>query len=581
MQGLNRTWMPALALLLIGFALTLPWLGSSGLWDPWEPKYAQTAREMDQTGDWVVPHYREDYRLVKPPLTYWLIGASQSLFGVTEFAARLPGALLAALAPFALALAFACRGRPLAGWIAGAALLTSPQWLLLGRFATPDPVFAALLGLALATVIALPALDPGQRFPLAAQAVVLIGLATLVEWPRGILLPLWATLAWGAARLRIHWIAVLTLVCVAYYWGQHHENALVTLIAFGVAVVAALAILRFEAGVPLGKLALGVLLLALVVAPWFLAVFQLEPEEAQYRLLGYKHGLNLGEPVGGHDGPLWGVARIVVVGALPWVAAALLGLIRGFRRRIEERDDLATLLAAVWIGGLLFFSLSEPQMGHFYGVLQPSLAGLAGIGVVALVRGPRWALASVLAVLAVLAGMVWKWDDPSLILEGATVKTNLFGVVNLALPALVTLGVWAVLAILVVLMRRERWTPVLVVPALVFVAYLGWYAVPALGPKKSLGPMWERYVELRAEGEPLGGYGSSKDSSYYYSNNKIVRLKRVSELANYLDQPGSRFLILSYRDQRRLPHQRLPPGEWTSLVEDHPSNTLVVFTREE
>jgi len=98
MQALNRPWVPALALLLIGFALTLPWLGNSGLWDPWEPKYAQTAREMGERGDWVVPHYREDPRLVKPPLTYWMIGASQSLFGVTEFAARLPGALLAALA---------------------------------------------------------------------------------------------------------------------------------------------------------------------------------------------------------------------------------------------------------------------------------------------------------------------------------------------------------------------------------------------------------------------------------------------------------------------------------------------------
>jgi len=434
-------------------------------------------------------------------------------------------------------------------------------------------------------VIALPALGQGERWPLAAQAVVLVGLATLVEWPRGLLLPIWAVLAWGAARLRVHWIAVLSVVCVAYYWGQHHENAVVTLVAFGVAVVAALLVLHREAGIPPGRLALGLLLLVLVVAPWFLAVFQFEPGEAQYRLLGYKHGLNLGESVGGHDGPLWGVLRIVAVGALPWIAAAVIGLARGFRRSDDQRDDLATLLAAVWVGGVLFFSLSEPQMGHFYGVLQPSLAGLslaglAGIGVVALARGSRRFLAPLLATVAVLAVMVWNWDNPSVILETATVKSHLFGMLNLAVPALVTLGVWAVLAVAVSLTRRERWTPALVVAPLVFALFLGWHAIPTLGPKKSLRPMWNRYTELRAEGEPLGAYGSAKDSGFYYSNNEIVRLKRGSELATYLDHAGARFVILSHRDYRKLPRRSLPQGQWDELITDHPSHLLVVFNRE-
>ena len=40
----QRIWLPALVLLLLGLALTLPRLGSSGLWDPWEPKYAPAGR---------------------------------------------------------------------------------------------------------------------------------------------------------------------------------------------------------------------------------------------------------------------------------------------------------------------------------------------------------------------------------------------------------------------------------------------------------------------------------------------------------------------------------------------------------
>jgi 4-amino-4-deoxy-L-arabinose transferase-like glycosyltransferase len=558
----------------------LPFLGSSGLWDPWEPKYAQTAREMAERGDWVVPHYREDPRLVKPPLTYWLIGASQSLLGVSELAARLPSALLALLAPVALALAFGCRGRPLEGWIAGAALLTSPQWLMLGRFATPDPVFASLLGLALATVIVLPVLPEGRRTPLAAQALVLVGLATLVEWPRGLLLPLWAVLAWGATRGRLVWIALFSLVCTAYYWGQHHEHAAVTLSAFALGLLTALLILHREAGLPAAKLALGGLLLALVVAPWFLAVFQLEPAEAHERLLGYKHGLNLGESVGYHDGPPWGVLRLVAAGALAWIAAALLGLYRGVWSRSEPRDELASTLAAALLGGLLFFSLSEAQMGHFYGVLQPPLAGLAGIGLVALARGSRWALVPVLAALAGLAALVWRQDDPSVILETATVKSHLFGVVDLALPALVVLGLWGAVAALVGLARRPGWAAAAVAPPLLFVAFLGWYAIPALGPKKSLRPIWERYVELRSEGEPIAMVGTAKESGFYYSNLTLERIKRSRELQAYLDQPGRRYVILMASDYRKLRRsEQLPQGRWSVLTTDHPTHLLAVFER--
>jgi len=155
-SGARRIWLGVLVLVLLGFALYLPRLGTSGLWDPWEPKYAQTAREMAEEDDWIIPHYRGDERLNKAPLTYWLIAISHAALGVTETAARLPSALLAVLGAVALGFAFAARGRPLEGLMAGAALLTSPQWLLTGRFATPDMPLAAFLGIALALVVFFP-----------------------------------------------------------------------------------------------------------------------------------------------------------------------------------------------------------------------------------------------------------------------------------------------------------------------------------------------------------------------------------------------------------------------------------------
>ncbi len=58
---LNRDWLVAnrgiLLVLLLGALVLLPAL-SFGLWEPWEPKYAQSAVEMIERGDYVTPYYR-------------------------------------------------------------------------------------------------------------------------------------------------------------------------------------------------------------------------------------------------------------------------------------------------------------------------------------------------------------------------------------------------------------------------------------------------------------------------------------------------------------------------------------------
>lgn len=570
---------PALALLVLGLGLTLPRLGTSGLWDPWEPRYSQTAREMVVKGDWIVPHYRGDVRLVKPPLSYWLIGMSHSMLGAGEAAARLPSALLAALCPAVLALAFAARGRWVEGWIAGAALLTSPQWILLGRFATPDIPLAASLALALAVVIALPAVARrGFARGLAALAVVLVGLATLTDWPRGLVLPACAVVGVAAVHRRWAWAAALAMVAVAYYVGQHQRNAPLVLAAFAVVGVAAFLALKIVAGLPGRRLLSGSLLLLLVVAPWFLLVFQREPAEAADHLLGYKYGLNLGEAPGGHTGVPWEVLRLVVLGALPWSAAAIAGLVRGVGRRRAPADDIAALLVGTLAGYLLFFGLAEAQMGHFYAVIQPPLAGLAGIGVASLLRERRWSAVLVGLGLGLLGWLVW--NDPSAILETATVKSSLSGI-HLVAPVAATLIAWGAILGVAIVTGRERWALGSAVPPLVLAAFLGMGVVPALADRKSLKSMWERYLELRGTGQPIGTFSETKDSILYYSGDQIVELEDARELREFLGGPGAKFLVVPSRAYRAFGLLGLPRGQWEELVRDHPTHRLVRFLPED
>ena len=71
------------------------------LTDPTEGRYAQVSQEMVATGDWVTPRiWMNETHLPfmgKPPLFFWFAAGAMKLFGVNEFAARLPSLAAAPL----------------------------------------------------------------------------------------------------------------------------------------------------------------------------------------------------------------------------------------------------------------------------------------------------------------------------------------------------------------------------------------------------------------------------------------------------------------------------------------------------
>lgn len=59
--------------------------------DTTEPRYAEIARIMMETGDWITPWFNYEVPFWgKPPLSFWTQALSFKLFGITEFAGRLP-----------------------------------------------------------------------------------------------------------------------------------------------------------------------------------------------------------------------------------------------------------------------------------------------------------------------------------------------------------------------------------------------------------------------------------------------------------------------------------------------------------
>jgi 4-amino-4-deoxy-L-arabinose transferase-like glycosyltransferase len=78
-----------LAILVVALAIRIATLGAYPLMDNTEARYAEIARKMVETGNWVTPQFRYGVPFwSKPPLSTWFAAASYLALGVNAFAAR-------------------------------------------------------------------------------------------------------------------------------------------------------------------------------------------------------------------------------------------------------------------------------------------------------------------------------------------------------------------------------------------------------------------------------------------------------------------------------------------------------------
>src|SRR5262245_44841268 len=117
-------------------------IGAFGLVGADEPRYAQIAREMFQRHDWIVPTFNGTHWLEKPIWLYWNTIISYRVFGVHDWAARLPAAFHATALVLAIFF-FMRRFRP--GSELDAAVIAASSAAMIGfaRGASTDMLLAA------------------------------------------------------------------------------------------------------------------------------------------------------------------------------------------------------------------------------------------------------------------------------------------------------------------------------------------------------------------------------------------------------------------------------------------------------
>lgn len=220
------------ALLLAGAALIVfarAGVGPLANYD--DAYYAEKAKQMLRTGDWLTPRFAGVERLDNPPLVLWLMAASFAVLGVTNFAAVLWSALAGVacvVATHRLALRLG-RG-PFEAWAAAVVLLGTGYFLKYSNHAMFDVILTLLF---LCALLAYRRAWEGRTAAWVAVGVF-TGLGVLTKSVLGLfplavvaLHALWCGRAWRALRSGA-WLApiVATLVVLPWYGYQlatHHD----------------------------------------------------------------------------------------------------------------------------------------------------------------------------------------------------------------------------------------------------------------------------------------------------------------------------------------------------------------------
>jgi len=328
---------------LLGFAALLFFtnIGGYDLWPADEPRYAQVAREMMQSGDYLAPHVNSQPYKEKPPLLFWAIAAASLPFGdVTEFSARVPS-VLAALVTVLCTYSLARRlyGARVAFWSA-LVLITGARFWWQARTVQIDMLLTACLTAAL---LSFRIWQENRRARWLAAFYGAIAAAVYAKGPPGIIFPL--------------------LLIFTFYWRRKEE--------------------RRQTHWVLGTLAVAGLI-ALWLIPARMAVAGATAQPAQAGIASNLFHQTVGRFFLGVSKaqPPWYYLKTLVVDLLPWS----LFLPWAWRRR--EGPGMRLLLS--WtVPALVFFSVCIGKRAIYILPLFPALAILIARSVLDLMESDR------------------------------------------------------------------------------------------------------------------------------------------------------------------------------------------------
>ncbi|MDY7015634.1 MAG: glycosyltransferase family 39 protein, partial [Cyanobacteriota bacterium] len=357
--------------LLFVNGLTFLWhLGSTGLVDETEPLFAEAARQMLETGDWITPYFNGETRFDKPPLIYWLMAIAYRLIGTNEWAVRLPSALAAiALVVFGfftlLQFGFphpkaansphlkspqTLKSLWFSAWIGSALMALNLQTIVWARTGVSDMLLSGCMGCALFcffwgyatsdTHLQGHKIIPNRWY---LAFYILVALAVLAKGPVGAVIP-------GLTILGF-------LVYIGKFWEVIREM----------------------------KVVLGGLLFLILALPWYILVTSSNGQAYIDSFFGYHNIERFTQVVNGHGAPWYFYFLVVLVGFLPWsvylpLAIARLRFWQRSRWQQQPRTAHFSIFALCWFVAIFaFFTAAVTKLPSYTLPLIPAAAILVAL----------------------------------------------------------------------------------------------------------------------------------------------------------------------------------------------------------
>jgi len=494
------------------------------LWNPDEPRYAQVAREMRDTGEWILPHLNSEVYPDKPPVFFWLI-AFFSFFtgGVTEVSARLPSALAAVgcslLTYFMGKRLFNAR----AGLIAGLVLVTSTEFFWLGRRANIDMTLTFFILLSLTFFfLGLQEEKTSRRFYLV--PFLFMGLAVLTKGPVGFLLP------------------SLTMVSfLAVTKNLKHLNRIETL--------------------------WGLILFIGIILAWLIPACLRGGEAYTNEILFAQNLDRFVSESASHARPFYYYFKVFPAGFSPWVILLPGAFLWGFSKN-QKTNRSAFYFPFCWFTVIfLFFSLSSGKRELYLLPLYPAAAILIG------------------GFLSHFSGQVARTVPPfrSLLLPfyliGAAFVINGLGCCIypfLEVPISGMLHFFPHIAFLTLVFfaegswiffatrKRQLFLGFATAAGVMLIAFLVVIEVvlPKINFFKSAKPFSQRIVHHLSEGEELVSFGvKNAPFNFYTGLNRIRELDTEEELRQYFDSDSAGLILMREKNLAKLQEELLIPSD--------------------
>jgi 4-amino-4-deoxy-L-arabinose transferase-like glycosyltransferase len=379
----QRNWWISVILLGVTCFVAFLWhLGSVGLVDETEPLFAEAARQMNVTGDWITPYFNGATRFDKPPLVYWLMAIAYQLVGDNAWGARLPSALSAiamtifgffTLLKFGFPSPKSVTKEPnsprtqrqlwLSAWLGSAMMALNLQTMVWARTGVSDMLLSACMNGAIfcffwgycsmnSEQLSVNNEDTQKQITNNKQQIinpwyiafyVLLALAVLTKGPVGIVLP------------------GLTILAFLFYVGKFWEVAK-------------------EA-----KLVFGAVLFSFITIPWFIAVILANGQDYIDTFFGYHNIERFTQVVNQHSAPWYFYFLVVLVGFMPWslylpIAMAKLRFWRRSFWQQQPRSAHLGLFALFWFATIfIFFSVAVTKLPSYTLPLLPGASILVAL----------------------------------------------------------------------------------------------------------------------------------------------------------------------------------------------------------